>query len=221
MGNSLACCSESAKPQVEAMVDEQVESPVSPHVDTLQQRALEAAESTKERFAETADAVKDKATDAVEAVGDAIENVAERAAEAAGLVKDDAEKVEGTANTVADFATDAAKVVVDAIDATMDAAIAAVTNTMIVDFAGEKGPEQQVTFKTRMVGLELGMSGGGCCAPKGSAKVVVKKLQKGGQADVLGVKLGWKIKSVNGVDVTGLQQAKKMLDEQSVKLPVA
>merc|ERR1719469_283439 len=107
------------------------------------------------------------------------------------------------------------------MDVAMDAAAAAVTGTMIVDFAGIKGAGQQVCFRTCMVGFELGLSGGGWCHAPCQAKVVVKKVEKGGQAEYLGVKRSCRLKSINGVEVTGLEQARKLLAEHVTKLPEA
>jgi len=173
------------------------------------------------QVAKAADDVKEQATQIADASGGAVELVAEEVAELAEAVEEHAEEVQAAAGQVAEAAKDATEKVISTIDATMDAAAAAVTGTMIVDFADEKGSEQQVTFKTRKLGFELGLSGGSFCRAKGQARVVAKQVTRGGQAEALGVKRGWRAKSVNGVDFTGLEQAKKLLADLALKFPEA
>jgi len=103
----------------------------------------------------------------------------------------------------------------------MDAALAAVTGVMIVEFVAEKSEVKRVDFKTKKLGFEIAMSGGGCCGPAGLAKVAVKKVAKRGQAETLGVKSGWQLKSINGTEVTGLKPSQKLLEESLAKLPEA
>jgi len=203
----------------------------------------EASEAIKKEVMEAAKDVKEQATEIAEAIGEAVEFVADQVAELAEDVKEQAgELKEAAGHQVAELAEDvreeagelkeavgqvaeaakgATEQVISTIDAAMDAAVAAVTGNMIVDFADEKGTERQVTFKTRSLGFELGMSGGSCCGAKGQAKVVATKVTRGGLSEVLGVRRGWRVKSVNGVDVTGLAQAKKLLADHALKLPVA
>jgi len=202
----------------------------------------QASAAIKKEVSEAAKDVKEQATQIAEATGEAVEFVADQVAElaedvkegagelkeaagqVAGLaedVKEEAGELKEAAGQVAEAAKGATEQVISTIDAAMDAAVAAVTGNMIVDFADEKGAERQVTFKTRSLGFELGMSGGSCCGAKGQAKVVATKVTRGGLSEVLGVRRGWRVKSVNGVDVTGLAQAKKLLADHALKLPVA
>mmetsp|Transcript_40370 Transcript_40370/g.104480 ORF Transcript_40370/g.104480 Transcript_40370/m.104480 type:complete len:156 (-) Transcript_40370:147-614(-) len=110
---------------------------------------------------------------------------------------------------------------VEATCATMDAAVAAVTGVMIVEFVPDKGAVRKVSFKTNNVGFEIAMSGGGCCGPAAQARVAVKKVDKKGQAETLGVLKSWKVVSINGTPVTGLDQAQKLLADCAAKLPQA
>merc|ERR1712127_800198 len=105
--------------------------------------------------------------------------------------------------------------------AIMDAAVAAVKGVVIVEFSVGKGAGRRLEFTSRDVGLELGVSGAGCCRSGGLAKVVVKKTKKGGQADRLGVQRSWVLEQVNGSEVTGLAQARQLLAEHCAKLPEA
>eukprot|EP00445_Apocalathium_hangoei_P031167 CAMPEP_0203924742 /NCGR_PEP_ID=MMETSP0359-20131031/64473_1 /ASSEMBLY_ACC=CAM_ASM_000338 /TAXON_ID=268821 /ORGANISM="Scrippsiella Hangoei, Strain SHTV-5" /LENGTH=94 /DNA_ID=CAMNT_0050853033 /DNA_START=120 /DNA_END=401 /DNA_ORIENTATION=- len=59
------------------------------------------------------------------------------------------------------------------------------------------------------------VEGGGSLA---AARVVVTNIDKGSQAETLGVMPKWSIKSVNGVEVTGFSSAEKMLKEGAAKL---
>ena len=120
-----------------------------------------------------------------------------------------------------DVAKEAVKDGAEAVCATIDAAaaIAAASRIQIVRFEAEQGAVQTLHFATEATGLTLALSGGGCCGPKGPAKVVVKKLEKGGQAERLGVKRGWVVKSVSGMEVTGLQQGKQLLARVAAPTP--
>jgi len=85
----------------------------------------------------------------------------------------------------------------------------------------KKGAVRQADFTTRKLGLELALGGGRFCGAKGQAGVVVKTLEKGGQAEVLGVQRSWKVTCINGTEVTGLQQARCILADSVAKLPEA
>ncbi len=121
-----------------------------------------------------------------------------------------------------DVAKEAVKDGAEAVCATMDAAaiiIAAASGFQNVEFVAEQGAVQTLLFTTEATGLTLALSGGGCCGPKGPANVVVKKLEKGSQAERLGVKRGWVVKSVSGMEVTGLQQGKQLLARIAAHTP--
>mmetsp|Transcript_51796 Transcript_51796/g.148511 ORF Transcript_51796/g.148511 Transcript_51796/m.148511 type:complete len:217 (+) Transcript_51796:93-743(+) len=170
-------------------------------------KAAHAAEHVAEKVAEVA---KKVAHEAVEIADDAKEHIVE-AAEAA---QDKAVEVQHGAQQVV-------KESVEATCATMDAAVAAVTGVMIVEFVADKGAVRKVSFKTKNVGFEIAMSGGGCCGPAAQARVAVKNVDKKGQAEAVGVKCGWRVKSINGTEVTGLKPAQKLLEESVAKLTKA
>jgi len=151
-----------------------------------------------------------------EEIAEQMEEVVEKAQqvlqEAAEAV---AEKVEEAQEAVAEVVADAK----DAAADTMTAAVAAVTGAMIVEFDAGKGAIKTVDFKSQVLGFDYARGGGGCCASAPKASVIVSKVAKGQQADALGVKKSWAIKSVNGTDVTGLEEAKKLLEEGRLRLP--
>jgi len=163
-----------------------------------------------------------KVADVTQAAKDAAE-AAQRAA--AQVAKDIDEK--GIAQAAQEAAKAAADAAASAAAAALDAAkvaakeVAEVTGVMIVEFVNEKGTIQKVDFKTKKIGITFGLGGGGCCGPTGPAKVVVKSVGKASQAETLGVKSKWSIKAVNGVLVTGVQQAEKLLMEGADKLSEA
>jgi len=163
-----------------------------------------------------------KVADVTQAAKDAAE-AAQRAA--AQVAKDIDEK--GIAQAAQEAAKAAADAAASAAAAALDAAkvaakeVAEVTGVMIVEFVNEKGTIQKVDFKTKKIGITFGLGGGGCCGPTGPAKVVVKSVGKASQAETLGVKSKWSIKAVNGVLVTGFQQAEKLLREGADKLSEA
>jgi len=180
----------------------------------------------------------------LEMAGAAVAQMATQAAEqakvaAVGIEEQAIEKLKegsGIACTTIDAAAEQAKVVVvakeqqaaeklkegtEAVCATIDAAAAAVTDAMVVEFVAEKGASRSAQFKTRETGMTLALAGGGCCGPTGVARVAVKKVEEGGQAKMLGVKRSWVVKSINGVEVTGLEHARKLLAEHAEKLPVS
>jgi len=172
---------------------------------------------------------EDVLTQAVEKVDGVADGIA---AEVAEVATDTKGAVGIVANTVA-AATDAveevtadvahgvkevAKDIADAVDATMDAAAAAVSGTMVVEFADSKGTRQRLDFQTQNLGFTMGLNGRGCCSSKANAKVAVKKVSKGGQASALGVQAGWKVCSIDGVEVTGSDQAQQLLSASRMKL---
>merc|ERR1712151_1133478 len=125
----------------------------------------------------------------------------------------------GLAEDAVDVAKEAAKDAAEAVDSAMDAAVAALTGSMVVDFEDGKGACHQLCFQNQKLGFAIGLSGGGCCAPKTTAKVVVKKVDKAGQAAARGVEVGWKLCGINGMEVTGHEQARKLLASEVAKLP--
>jgi len=167
------------------------------------------------------------AKDAAESATRSAEKVQEMAAQVAkdidekGIVVVAHDATQSAEASAVDAAKVAAKDATEAANATMDAAVAAVTGVMIVEFVNEKGTIQKVDFKTKKIGITFGLGGGGCCGPTGPAKVVVKSVGKASQAETLGVKSKWSIKAVNGVLVTGVQQAEKLLREGADKLSEA
>jgi len=133
---------------------------------------------------------------------------------------------EHTTDTAADLATVAQHTPDTAADAqpttevpqhTLDECVHTVTLVML----DKKGAVRQADFTTRKLGLELALGGGRFCGAKGQAGVVVKTLEKGGQAEVLGVQRSWKVTCINGTEVTGLQQARCILADSVAKLPEA
>mmetsp|Transcript_40369 Transcript_40369/g.104475 ORF Transcript_40369/g.104475 Transcript_40369/m.104475 type:complete len:163 (-) Transcript_40369:147-635(-) len=132
-----------------------------------------------------------------------------------------AKTAEAAAKTAEECAKKEGAEVVDATLGAAAAAAAALTGTMVVEFdAGSNGGIKMVSFKTPQVGLALVLSGGGCCT-SGKPKVAVKAVDKKGQAETLGVLKSWKVVSINGTPVTGLDQAQKLLADCAAKIPQA
>eukprot|EP01084_Bolivina_argentea_P216708 368099_1 len=184
-----------------------------------EEKALEATIAVEDAVASVVHQVSDTA-DKVESVvvadATATKETTETVAQTVATVMDAAkEAAENTADAVKDMAKDAGEVV----NATMDAAAAAVSGTMVVRFVDEKGVSQRVDFKTQAFGFTTGLSGGGCCVRKTKAKVVVKKVEKGGQAAALGVKTGWTVFSIDGVEITGVDQSRQLVTSCCAKLP--
>mmetsp|Transcript_81442 Transcript_81442/g.229352 ORF Transcript_81442/g.229352 Transcript_81442/m.229352 type:complete len:193 (+) Transcript_81442:63-641(+) len=177
-----------------------------------------------EEVSETIEHHGSKAADVTQAAKDAAEAAQRAAAQVAkdidekGIVVVAHDATQSAEASAVDAAKVAAKDATEAANATMDAAVAAVTGVMIVEFVNEKGTIQKVDFKTKKIGITFGLGGGGCCGPTGPAKVVVKSVGKASQAETLGVKSKWSIKAVNGVEVTGFSSAEKLLKEGAAKL---
>jgi len=149
--------------------------------------------------------IVEEAEEAIAKVAEVAEDMQEKVAETLEEVKDT------VAEAVSDVKEGAAAVVEAAAD-TMTAAAAAVTGTMIVEFESGKGSTKtSISFTSQELGFAPARSGGGCCASAAQVKVVVGKVDKSKQADKLGVKRGWVIKSVNGTEVTGLEEVRKLL----------
>merc|ERR1719437_399641 len=103
---------------------------------------------------------------------------------------------------------------VEAVADVMTAAVAAVTNTMIVEFSDGKGSTKSVHFKTQALGFTCDLARGSCgCMSAPKQQVLVRAVDKKQQAEELGVKRGWVVKAVNGTDITGLAEADRMLKE--------
>jgi len=200
MGN--ACCAESKT------VEEVAEN--------IEHNSINAAKDAAESATRSAEKVQEMAAQVAKDIDE--KGIAQAAQEAAKAAADAAASAAAAA---LDAAKVAAKEVAEAASTTMDAAVAAVTGVMIVEFVNEKGTIQKVDFKTKKIGITFGLGGGGCCGPTGPAKVVVKSVGKASQAETLGVKSKWSIKAVNGVLVTGFQQAEKLLREGADKLSEA
>jgi len=88
-------------------------------------------------------------------------------------VADVAEAAPETAAEVQEIVVAAAKQGTEVVCSAIDVAVAA--GTMVVGFVTENGEVKKVDFKTKKVGFEMAMSGGGCCGPAGQAEVAVKK----------------------------------------------
>jgi len=196
-----ACCSD-AKQAVETVTED------------IDQHGIKAV--IEDKAAEVADAAKDAAQKVQETAAQVAKDIDEK-----GIVVVAHDATQSAEASAVDAAKVAAKDATEAANATMDAAVAAVTGVMIVEFVNEKGTIQKVDFKTKKIGITFGLGGGGCCGPTGPAKVVVKSVGKASQAETLGVKSKWSIKAVNGVLVTGVQQAEKLLMEGADKLSEA
>jgi len=235
MGNMTSAC-EGTK-QVVHDVEETFDAQVTSVTDAIKAELVGAAEAAGQVVDQAADdledtfvaqvvagsdAIKAEARVPAEAAEEVVEVIAQTVAEAAEEVQETAGAAHEAAAEVVEASKGAAENALSTMDAAMDAAVAAVTGTMIVDFAaGNNEAEWQVCFKTRKVGFELGMSGGGCCMAKGQGKVIVKTMERAGQAEVLGVKRSCRLKSINGVEVTGLRQARQLLAEHVTMLPEA
>mmetsp|Transcript_66076 Transcript_66076/g.214942 ORF Transcript_66076/g.214942 Transcript_66076/m.214942 type:complete len:194 (-) Transcript_66076:376-957(-) len=142
-------------------------------------------------------------------------------ADVAEATQEVAEAAPETAAEVQEIVVAAAKQGTEVVCSAIDVAVAAITGTMVVGFVTENGEVKKVDFKTKKVGFEMAMSGGGCCGPAGQAQVAVKKIDTKGQAETLGVKLGWRVKSISGTEVSGLKPAHKLLEESVAKLSEA
>lgn len=216
------------------LATEDVEETVAETAEAAQALTSDALKATAE-VTQLADRVRQEAAKVAageESAGAAAEalssEVAELARTAETLKQDasvagaDAMKVAAAVEAVVAAATAAGlKQGVEATNATMDAAVAAATGVVIVEFLEGKGAAQRVNFETRDLGFELALSGAGLCGKASKARVVVKKLQKGGQAEKLGVQRSWALGHVNGTQVTGLAQARELLAECLAKLPEA
>jgi hypothetical protein len=246
MGSALSCSCQDAKQYVlEAEgAEEKIEHVVHDVEKTAEDAEQVAAEGTelaqdsKQLVAEAAKLVGDseKAVARVVAGDETVEDAmaklkveAEEVVATVGEVKEEAVLAGGEAvqvvadaqNVVIDATSAVAKQGVETADRTMDAAVAAVTGVVIVDFVDGKGASQSISFASRGLGFEVVMGGRALCLGKAKAAVVVKSLLKGGQAEKLGVKRSWALKHVNGTEVTGLAQARELLAEASIHLPEA
>jgi len=145
----------------------EVAEAVAEGAKVLQEKASEVAEIVEAKVAPIAEAVEDKATEVAEVAEAKVASVAEAAEEKAAEVAVVAEaKVAEVQSGVGAAAKDGTEVGC----ATMDAAVAAVTGVMIIEFVAEKGEVKKVHFKTKKVGFEMAMHGGGCCGPVGQAQ---------------------------------------------------
>mmetsp|Transcript_62653 Transcript_62653/g.164337 ORF Transcript_62653/g.164337 Transcript_62653/m.164337 type:complete len:252 (-) Transcript_62653:337-1092(-) len=202
---------------------------VQDEVAAIAEAAKEIAEGAAQKVAHIDQAAQKEGAEvaeAAEAKVAAIVLAAEKGAEVAKAAEANVAPIaEAAQEEVAEVAVvavvAAAKEGTEAACATMDAAAAAVTGVMIVEFVAEKGAFKKVDFKTKNVGFEIAMAGGGCCGPAGQAQVAVNKVDKKGQAETLGVKRGWRVKSINGREVTSLKPSQKLLEESIAKLPKA
>mmetsp|Transcript_66075 Transcript_66075/g.214939 ORF Transcript_66075/g.214939 Transcript_66075/m.214939 type:complete len:205 (-) Transcript_66075:376-990(-) len=192
-------------------IDEEVSADVVQQTKIVQERAADVADAAKKISEDVADKAAEAAQKKVADIAEATQEKAVEIAEAGQEAAAEVQEVVGVAT----------KQSTEAVCATMDAAVAAVTGTMIVEFVAEKGEVKKVDFKTKKVGFEVAMSGGGCCGPAGQAQGAVKKIDTKGQAETLGVKLGWRVKSISGTEVSGLKPAHKLLEESVAKLSEA
>jgi len=91
---------------------------------------------------------------------------------------------------------------------------------IVFEQPGAKGPPTFIIFEDVKFGFTLGDVGVGCgCAPTRRATdiVVVKAVERGGQADRLGVKSGWRIKAICDREVIDVEQVQQHLDEFATK----
>jgi len=210
MGGVL--CTEQQKEQFEARVED-ARTEAKEIGEAIEAKAAPAVEQAQD----IAKDIKDTVEEIAEKVADAVQGGAEQVEEKAGDVMDQAAEV------VADVKEGAA----DALDAVADAAtavVASVTTTMAVEFDDGKGSVKSVWFQTQALGFSCGRAGGGCgcmSAPKDEQQVVVRNVDKNSQAAKLGVKPRWILKSVNGTDVTSLEQGSNLLKEACKSLPEA
>mmetsp|Transcript_35969 Transcript_35969/g.116405 ORF Transcript_35969/g.116405 Transcript_35969/m.116405 type:complete len:200 (+) Transcript_35969:68-667(+) len=163
--------------------------------------AEEVPENIEHNGIKVAD-VTQAAKDAAEAAQRAAEKVQEMAAQVAkdidekGIAqaaqeaaKAAADAAEAAAAAAVDAAKVAAKDAAEAARTTMDAAVAAVTGVMIVEYVNEKGAMQKVDFKTKKIGMSFALGSSGCCGPVGPAKVVVTSVDKASQAETFEAKV--------------------------------
>jgi len=103
----------------------------------------------------------------------------------------------------------------DAVADVMTSAVAAVTQTTIVEFEVCKGTTKSVHFESQALGFSCARAGGGCsCLSAPKQQVVVRDVNKNSQAEKLGVKRGWVVKAVDGTDVTALDHANQLLTKR-------
>jgi len=156
-----------------------------------------------------------------EQVAEHVEKAVEQAQEIAEDVKEAvADAAEQAQETIEDVKEGMAEVA-EAAAETMTAAMALAKGVMIVEFDVGKGSIQTVEFKSKVLGLTPARGGAGCCASAPKASVVVSKVDKNCQADKLGVKKGWAVKAINGTEVTGLEEARRLLEEGAAKISEA
>lgn len=161
--------------------------------------------------AEQREQVAEHAEDAVEQAREVVQDALEK-------VEEKAEQAQESAAAVVESIKEGAADAAEAAEATMTAAVAAVTGVLIVEFADGKGNAKSVEFKSRDLDFTPAKGGAGCCRSAPKACVVVSRVEKNRQADKLGVKKGWSVKAINGTEVTGLEQARKLLEEGKAKL---
>jgi hypothetical protein len=211
-----------------------VEEAIGEEQTALQQLAEDVAKAVSDAEVLLQD-VKANVADVVgggETVHEAVEGVKGEAVatEVAGkqvegdavVVEEKAEKVVAAIEETADLVTDLVKQGVEAVTGVMGAAHGAFgAVVMSVEFLEGKSTVHTVEFKNRSLGLALDRGSIGCCGKASKAKIVVKTVQKGGQAEQLGIKRSWVLKQVDGTEVTGLEQAQTLLNAGVVKLPAA
>jgi len=209
------CCSQDAKAVIEEAFEEtfediDVQKVLHEIMEDIKAKGVAAA--VQKNAPVVAKLAGVAVTELTDAVIDHVSKVVEAKIEAKGVVGTVEELVEDVVEAVAVVRKEAEHM----MDPSADAAV-----VMAVEFIGEKGAVMRADFTSRTLGLDLALSGGGCCLAKGQARVVVKKLESGGQAQALGVRRSWKVASINGVEVTGLEQARRLLAENVAKLPEA
>jgi len=175
---------------------------VAEEVEKAVEQVKAVANEAQEMAADAKDQAKDVAQDAAETAKDFAQDAVEGIAEAAGNVQEKAGDL------------------VDAVADAMTAAAAALKGVMYVEFDAGKGSIKTVEFKSKALGFTPALGGGGCCASSLTASVV-GKVDKNGQADKLGVKKGWAVKAINGTEVTGLEEARRLLQEGADKISEA
>jgi len=213
-------CSAEQKEQLEDKAEAAIDA-VKEVTEDIKAKVGEVIEEAKEIAEDVKEKVEEKVEHAKEVVADAQEAVASAAAGAQEKTEEVAETVQERAAEAVAEVKEAAANATEAVADTMTAARSAVTGTMIVEFDDGKGSTKTADFNNKALGFTFTRSGGGCCASAPKSKVVVSKVEKGKQADKLGVKRGWAIKAVNGTHVTGLEEATKLFDDGKSKLAEA
>merc|ERR1711976_374922 len=105
----------------------------------------------------------------------------------------------------------AAAGVAEAAADVMTAAMDAVTGTTRVDFVDSKDKVQSIGFQTKPLGFKCQKPKPGCCTAAPKAPVVVGAVDKNSEAEKMGVKKDWGIRSINGTQVNAWRMRRSFL----------